>query len=470
MDANNNNETRQRRREEALVRRLGEAFDRLGPHGTGDCPDSEQFALYHEQALAPEEAARCEGHFAACPRCRKILAVLAASAEAPLEDQEVARLGELASAAQGKPRREPTVKPERFGGFHWRLRWLVPAFGAAAAVILWFAVRPPWRPAGPTSNPTLIAEGPKPLAPTAGENATPARNPAAVPSNAVAKSAAVTLKAKEAGAPKGLKQEPSSSDNLVALEKGKNERLASNEKSVGGTLSAALTRDPEADKKSDRRDLSGVSGGLISSGAPAPRQATAPVPAAPPQPPAAAPAAEAQLQTREQAPPTSRKAAAPSSGATQTPEVEAYARSELRASSKTAEVLLDSAKVASTPLIKSPSSQTQWRARGDGSIEISKDGGRVWQTQESPLREGWLAGAAVSDSVSWLVGRNGAIARTTDGEHWERITPPGSAADPSGKQPDWLDVQATDAQTATISASAQQRYTTRDGGKTWQKQ
>ena len=76
----------------------------------------------------------------------------------------------------------------------------------------------------------------------------------------------------------------------------------------------------------------------------------------------------------------------------------------------------------------------------------------------------------MSGTVWWLVGREGAIGRTTDGEHWERIAPPTMAADASGKQPDWVSVLATDSQTVIIGTRDGQRYATHDGGKTWQKQ
>jgi photosystem II stability/assembly factor-like uncharacterized protein len=85
--------------------------------------------------------------------------------------------------------------------------------------------------------------------------------------------------------------------------------------------------------------------------------------------------------------------------------------------------------------------------------------------QASPSPEDWLAGAAVSDTVCWLVGRRGAIARTLDGEHWENIAPP---LQPAG--PDWVGIAGADTQTATITASDGRKFVTTDGGKTWQQQ
>src|SRR5690348_6979442 len=106
-----------RKRDEVLARRLADAFDELGRTGTGKCLDAEQIAAYNRRgssvagALTPEEAAVCENHFAACSRCRKILAVLAAgSAEVPLAEMEVARLGELARKGESAPARVPRTE------------------------------------------------------------------------------------------------------------------------------------------------------------------------------------------------------------------------------------------------------------------------------------------------------------------------------------------------------------------------
>src|SRR5512135_69998 len=100
MDSQDRDESKIRRREETLARRVGEALDQLKPHGAGECPDAEVIAAYAEQALAQAESAQWEGHFATCERCRRILRVLAASADTPLAGKEVAHLGELVSAVR----------------------------------------------------------------------------------------------------------------------------------------------------------------------------------------------------------------------------------------------------------------------------------------------------------------------------------------------------------------------------------
>src|SRR5580704_18668347 len=100
MDSQKRDESRDRRREEALARRVGDALDQLAHRDAGECPDAELIAAYHEKSLESDEIARWEGHVADCGRCRKILAVLSAGVETPLADNEVAHLGELVATAR----------------------------------------------------------------------------------------------------------------------------------------------------------------------------------------------------------------------------------------------------------------------------------------------------------------------------------------------------------------------------------
>src|ERR1700704_6378276 len=162
MDSQKRDESRDRRREEALARRMGDALDRLDRLDAGECPDAESIAAYHEKSLQTEEIARWEGHFAICRRCRKILAVLAATVEEPLAEKEVAHLGELVAPsrppAQVAARPIGTTPPNRLA---WRTRWLAPALGVAAVLAIWFAMRPPWRTADQNPSGTLIAQAPK---------------------------------------------------------------------------------------------------------------------------------------------------------------------------------------------------------------------------------------------------------------------------------------------------------------------
>src|ERR1700687_1536525 len=138
MDSQKRDESRDRRREEALARRMAEALDQLAPRDTEECPDAELIAGYHEKSLEPDEIVRWEGHFAICGRCRKILAVLAASVETPLAEIEVAHLGELIATTRAPApagvRPIGAARPDRLA---WRTRWLAPALGGAGGLGRW---------------------------------------------------------------------------------------------------------------------------------------------------------------------------------------------------------------------------------------------------------------------------------------------------------------------------------------------
>jgi photosystem II stability/assembly factor-like uncharacterized protein len=117
--------------------------------------------------------------------------------------------------------------------------------------------------------------------------------------------------------------------------------------------------------------------------------------------------------------------------------------------------------------IRSPSGKIMWRVGRGGKIQSSADAGRTWRLQKSPSQQDWIAGTATSDAACWLVGRKGAIARTTDGNTWIQIASPQAAAGGVNKLPDWTGVAATSAQAATIISSENQSYSTQDGGRTW---
>ena len=112
-----------------------------------------------------------------------------------------------------------------------------------------------------------------------------------------------------------------------------------------------------------------------------------------------------------------------------------------------------------TATIQSPDANVAWQISG-AVVQRTTDAGRTWSAQPTGPAAIWLAGAAPSREVCWIVGRRGAIALTTDGGTWRRLAFP-DAAD------DLVRVAAADALTATVSTSAGRTYRTSDGGRTW---
>jgi hypothetical protein len=476
MDPHEKDETAFRR-QEALARRIGRALDQMDSRSTAACPDGEILAAYAERGLNLEETAKWEGHFSTCSRCRKILRVLDASTDTPLAEKEVARLGEMVAAAM--PGREGARTPSRLAWprfSDWRMRWLAPALGVAAVLLVFLVLRKNWRGAGHAQTPVLVALAPK--------QELPASSPlsqGAPPSTAARPEQPQALRAQQAdrlSPPNGLNTVPS---NSAADESAKRKAKAA-APSPGVSARAEAGGALQADKRlgatqAEREEIPSAS-------PPAPSVAEnqtegkAPSPAAPPPPVKAAPNMAAtqtvQLDASANAPsntaPNTKQTAAgqaqpaPSAGGAP---ARAQASSEAAMAAKKKQVFaLVAPFQQDSALLKAPLGSTVWRAGTAGKIERSADGGVTWTTQPSPSQEDWLAGSAVSGSVCWLVGRHGAIARTIDGEHWDSVAPP-LAAVANGAMPDWTGIAATDAQNATITAGDGRRFTTSDGGRSW---
>jgi hypothetical protein len=109
--------------------------------------------------------------------------------------------------------------------------------------------------------------------------------------------------------------------------------------------------------------------------------------------------------------------------------------------------------------IHTPDPKILWMIAGAGAIEKSEDGGATWKTKDLDTLALILAGAAPSVKICWLVGANATILRTTNGEHWKTIKPPAET--------DFVRVDATDALTSTVTALDGRKFSTGDGGKSW---
>jgi photosystem II stability/assembly factor-like uncharacterized protein len=108
--------------------------------------------------------------------------------------------------------------------------------------------------------------------------------------------------------------------------------------------------------------------------------------------------------------------------------------------------------------VASPDGTTRWRI-SSRTVEKSTDGGATWTTALTVMDGRWTAGAAPSATALWLVGRQGLVERTTDGRTFARVAFPETT--------DLSAVQATSAETATITTADGRSFGTTDGGKTW---
>ena len=479
MDAKGKDDSRIRQREEMLARRMGEARDRLNADDAGACPDAEIIAAYSDEALDPKEMAQWEGHFAACDRCRKILRVLAAASEAPLAEQEVAELGaKIAAARTPVDFAQAKTALERPAPIASRARWLAPALGVAAVLAVWFVMRPPWRGAEQNPSTTLVAQAPKDeIAP----------NPIPVENDRLSTNAPTADR-------KAASESPADQSNLKTAPSN-SQRSNSPVDVLGGALA-------DSARAKDSPAVGGAVGNLQaekkakSLSEPQETPAFAASSSAPP----AAPGPAAAAPVPQMVTPQSMAKAAPrkeSADASQNAANSTQAENSLRRDKQEMEVQRQDAQIAGgavaqkapgapatagrtneafavsrlaksdSVVLKSALGSALWRGGKGGRIERSTDGGKTWIALGSPSTEDWLAGVAVSDTVCWLAGRHGALARTIDGQSWQRVTPPAQAAGADGSQPDWTALTTSDAANVTITASDGRKFSTTDGGQTW---
>ncbi len=478
MDAQDRNDFGNR--QEFLARRLGQALDQLKPREAADCPDAQVIAAYAEHALAVDESAHWEGHFAACERCRNILRVLAASADMPLAEEEVAQLGQRVSASRVPAAVEISVASAQrvLPSLRRRRRtWLAPAFAVAAVLAVWIAVRAPWRASDRGASTALIAQAPRQEIP-----ASPATAPADQLSDGARQQNQELEPAPSAGQSGGKTLPPNSLAGAPAKESADAAPALDKVSPNSGVASGSLQQGKKLNA------LAAGSRQIQSPAGPAPpppqtSQAQGAMNATPSSPPPAKPssnsiapesapsAAKADALAGPTAPGKQAATIQSQTGATLGGVARQKATSDLRAAAQNEQApsAITSAQDYSS-LLKAPSSSILWRAGIAGMIERSNDAGKTWVSHSSPSREDWLAGAAVSRTLCWIAGRNGAIARTTDGENWQRITPPIIFTGADGRLPDWISIAARDALSATIVASDGRRFATADGGKTWQAQ
>ena len=501
-------------------REKGKAFEALLARGlrgnpqpsAEECPDADLLAAYFDRALGEAEKEHWERHFAACAHCQQALAALSRSATVGAVEESEAGATDLAalraavagpleakarevqaggpqrataaamgSSASALPRLELPKAPRRL--LNWR--WLVPAVGIAAAVAMWVVLRP-----APPQR-IEIAQRTEPPAEAAETLASPQKlEQPSVPSteaSAAKESApsaesqrhAVRLDALEgAGAAKPAAPPPVA--RARATREKQDRAAVAGGATKGKTLSAASTAKAAQRAKQTPAELGTtpavrkkLDAGALQAGAQrADQMQPAPLPSQPSESAAqtaiGAGAEEKSSQDKPQtgnetvpvtgaAPPAPRRELKSKLAAARPGEAPTAGGAELRA--RDAIALRSSLSNSSWVLVLAPSAVARWRIGPAGAIERWRGETRSWEAQVSGVTADLLAGSALSESVCWVVGREGIILRTTDGVQWEKVTSPAPV--------DWVGVSARDARQATLTSPSGLRYITSDGGRNW---
>src|SRR5712692_2705401 len=436
--------------ERLLARTLRES---LRPGGA-DCPAPDTLAAYADRQLSDAEASRWEVHFSQCARCQHALGALAMTEVEPVADLAVAAAAAAPQAAAkpavpsilSAPERDiPT--PRRF----WSWRWLAPALATAAAVALWVAVRP-----APHVVQAPIAS--QPAAET--QNQIAQNNPQPAPGTEVPSDRSAEKQAATGPAAREESQESANAKKTAPapVQPGRGVDTLAAEARQRKAAPAARPREAIADKESradqavaERRKEADKAQPI--SGAPGEPAATTTTAATPPAPKTSdGKLARGPSGLGGVAPPST--AAAKKKAGDEVSTLEAHPAPPQRGFTMSETALLKS-----PVIIIPPAGSVRWRVGAGGAIARSRNEGRTWDAQTSNVQADLLAGFAPSETVCWVVGREGTILRTTDGEHWEKISSPAPA--------DWIGVQAKDALQASVFAAGHKRYDTEDGGRTW---
>lgn len=107
--------------------------------------------------------------------------------------------------------------------------------------------------------------------------------------------------------------------------------------------------------------------------------------------------------------------------------------------------------------IPSPDARIRWRIVPTQGVERTTDAGVTWTAHVN--RAGLTAGASPGPSICWVVGPDGVVLLTVDGQTWQERT--------LAERTNLAAVQAEDGERATVIAADGRRFATTDGGSTW---
>ena len=443
---------RERSFENALASHLRARSAATGPSGA--CSDAETLAAYHERSLAPQQMASVKTHVTDCERCQQILAHLDATDEIAVTAANTARQATAASSSSVRVLhgRRPTL---------WR--WVAPAGGLAAALLVWVAFREGNSlriPVRATQVVVKQAEAAKNL-PAPSRPLTPPSLDATPKEERASRGTLGKLNAapptQTVGAPKPpprslLKQKDSSDAGKKSWVADDSAQMADNSlnREVSPAPEEALQSRAEVAERIEAAKADAakivVENKAVNARRDAPSPGSRQQPAPTPAPARSAPAAPSG---RAQA---SSEPAAVAGGVTQQQEIAGMSKFSEKAKMRLANSI-------GAVTISAPGGLVSWRVGQAGIIEFSPDAGKTWTLQSSGVTTDLLGGSAPTDKVCWIVGSSGTIVRTTDaGAHWQKLRAP--------VQDDIRAVFAVDARRATVSLT-KGSYQTTDGGATW---
>ena len=397
-----------------------------GPGGQ-DCPEAGIIAAYFERSLAAEQKEHWERHFADCARCQAVLAAMARA--------------QTAESAEPRSVRHRGLMP-----------YTAIAAAIAGVVIMIGVIRGLRRPVG------LEIASREPLA--SAERRKTEKSPQAEATGAL-------IALNEARNPPASLGKPASPP-LATLEKIPSGRNAERAFGKSNDLVRGVHREKRRrgirNPEEKAEPAPSVLAPSIATGRPLAEshreeamKAPSAAPEAPGNAPAAGPEVAGESAERESPPPPP-----PPAVGNIKPEwaVIPHVGGSAPSAQFAEKIVSGAGGSRETPgagvVIRTPDNIVRWWLNPKGKIfHRAADGS--WS--DSYLGAGLMAGSAPSADVCWVVGRGGIIARTIDGDHWQKLASPTST--------DLASVAASDAMSAVVTAQDGRRFATSDGGRTW---
>jgi hypothetical protein len=416
------------------------ASDAAGAEGK-DCPAPEILAAYFDRSLDADEIARYDLHFSQCSRCREQMAAMAGAGDVDEAKKEVA------------------------SGWNWLRtpRRLMPVTAAFAVLVLI---------AGITLYKWKSMEVANELAMS---------RPDAAASSALESRAAASPAPSESSAPATSRSRAVAPKNQmlsgdVARDKATEEMylpVLPSPPQKKQAVAAQGAREKNAPAAPATDSISSAENAMVAEAPPTSPQRLDIAPTKPEASSAAADSAPRAAEQGAQQPGTAKGKTAPQP-ASSTPAAAAVGSLSAKATNFAAHGARDAAERAriqqaqmSSDLmagfpVQTPDPNVLWMISVSGSVGRSEDGGASWKYQSLETSGHLVAGSAPTAKICWLVGEHGEILRTIDGKTWATVQPPVVANFKS-----FTGIEAKDESSVTVTTGDGRRFSTTDGGKTW---
>ena len=414
------------------------ASDAAGAAGK-NCPVPEVLAAYFDRALDGDETARYDLHLSQCSRCREQLAAMARASGVDAGEKKTANSWDWLRAP----------------------RWLMPTAAAFAVLVLIAGITlSKWKSVEVANQVAMARPDTAPLPAPESRTAT---SPAPSESSAPASSASRTVAPKNQMLSGDLARGKTAEEMYI--------RVLPSPPQKKQAIAAQGARENNAPAAPVTDSISSAENAMVAELAPATGQ---PLEIAPTKPEVSSAARDsAALAPREQAEQSNtakkKSSARPAASAPATAPSHLVTGSNFAAGNArdaAERVRIQQAQMSSNLsagfFVLTPDSNVLWMVSDSGSVGRSEDAGASWKYESLETSDHFVAGSAPTAKVCWVVGERGAILRTTDGETWTTIQPPVVA-----NSERFAGIEAKDESSATVTTADGRKFSTTDGGKTW---